>query len=187
VRSWGRDAGGQADDDWPDDPPARVRSLVRLERVRPGQQRGRGAPQGSLARREPRSGANHRMTCEVCAGRGFESRRPRQERYLEPLTPGVRGAAWTGGCCGTLRGRAPTLVVEAGEPTRLGELVRARPKAAIGTTSAPRRTEKGPRTRIERVARSAPHPFVARGPASRARRSHSAARTAASRRILLGC
>ena len=50
----GRDAGRQDDDERPEDPPARVRSLVRLERVRPGQRRGRGAPQGGVAPREPR-------------------------------------------------------------------------------------------------------------------------------------
>ena len=52
-----RDAGWQADAGRPEGPPAGLRALVRLERVRPGQPSGRAAPKGGVASRVPRESA----------------------------------------------------------------------------------------------------------------------------------
>ena len=49
--------GAQADAERPEGAPARLRALVRLERVRPGQPPGRRAPEGRVATRKPREGA----------------------------------------------------------------------------------------------------------------------------------
>ena len=56
-RAGRRDAGAQADAERPEGAPARLRALVRLERVRPGQPPGRRAPEGGVAARGPREGA----------------------------------------------------------------------------------------------------------------------------------
>ena len=71
-RPWRRDAGAQADAERPESAPARLRALVRLERVRPGQPPGRRAPQSGVATRGRREGAGRKVIQREVRASGLE-------------------------------------------------------------------------------------------------------------------
>ena len=75
ASSWAAHAGAQADAERPEGAPARLRALVRLERVRPGQPPGRRAPEGRVATRKPREGAGRTAAAAVSSFEGMSGRR----------------------------------------------------------------------------------------------------------------